>query len=73
MKYDAIIKNAFITDYNGITVARGDIYEDSKGRFADGTFIRTSYIVNGPDENNIICTRNSVYKLEFADDVKGSN
>lgn len=43
---------------NGILVS-----EDRKGRFRRGEFVRTSYILAGPDENGIIRTRNSVYRL----------
>lgn len=58
MKYDAVIKNY---------VRKGDviwgyIYDDSKGRFADGTFIHTSKIVS--IDGDILKTRNSVYILE---------
>lgn len=45
-------------------IAHGLIYGDVHGRWPDGTRIRTSKIVYGPDEDGIIHTRNSVYKLE---------
>lgn len=53
-------------DLNGRKWARGVIYGDRKGRFDDGEAIRTSYIVSGPDENGIIHTRNSIYRLVSA-------
>lgn len=58
MRYDAIIKN-YVREGN---VIWGYIYGDSKGRFVDDTFIHTSRIVNIKDD--ILETRNSVYKLE---------
>ena len=44
----------------------GQIYYDSKERFADGTHIRTSTII-APDgelkSGDVICTKNSTYVL----------
>lgn len=45
-------------------LANGNIYGDTKGRFPDGMFIHTSLILSGPDENGVIVTRNSSYRLE---------
>lgn len=42
----------------------GNVYGDTKGRFRGGELIHTSWVVSGPDENGIIKTRNSVYKIE---------
>lgn len=64
--YDAVIKDATIAGiYGSRRIAFGRVYGDRKGRFDDGTTIRTSAIVSGPDENGIIQTRNSRYKLEL--------
>lgn len=46
----------------------GCIREDSKGRFADGQFVRTSYVIANKDpaefeEGDIVSTKNSRYKL----------
>jgi hypothetical protein len=65
---DAVLKNArieMIPGHDDKYWARGLIHGDAKGRFADGEPIHTSYIVSGPDENGIIRTRNSVYRVEL--------
>jgi hypothetical protein len=41
----------------------GHIYNDTKGRFVDGTFVRTSLAVSV--EGDILQTRNTRYKLIF--------
>lgn len=64
---DGVILNARITHYAGETVAMGAIYGDRKGRFYEGKLIGTSPILEGPDENGIIRTQNSTYKLVLAD------
>lgn len=46
----------------------GEIYEDDKGRFKDGSNIRTSTIVDFDINNMIIKTRNSTYKLDKISD-----
>jgi hypothetical protein len=67
---DGVIRNATIEpvpgNMDGLKWARGLIYDDRKGRFDDGHPIHTSSIVSGPDENGIIRTRNSTYRLEMA-------
>lgn len=47
--------------YNEI-IAHGDIYQDAKGRFTDGSPVRTSVIQK--IENGIIYTANSVYEID---------
>lgn len=42
---------------------------DRKGRFRHGESVTTSYLVYGPDENGIIRTRNSTYKLVLREDA----
>lgn len=46
----------------GVRVLIGKIYNDSKGRFEDGTVVRTSAVSKIAD--NVAYTRNSVYKLD---------
>lgn len=46
----------------------GTIRDDKKGRFVDGQFVRTSYVIDNKDPNefaegDVIATRNSRYKL----------
>lgn len=47
----------------GSKVAIGDIYNDSKNRFKDGTTITTSEIVYIDDELRKIFTQNTVYNF----------
>lgn len=58
------LRNWSYTEYANGKIANGDLYGDAKQRWRDGTYIHTSLIMSGPDENGIIVTRNSVYKLE---------
>lgn len=44
--------------------AEGRIYGDTKNRWADGTVIRTSRILSGPDSIGVIRTLNSFYVLQ---------
>ncbi len=63
---DATLKSAWLVEVgDGRYFARGHIYGDSKRRWSDGHPIYTSFILEGPDENGIIRTMNSVYKLEL--------
>jgi hypothetical protein len=60
--YDAELHNyKILPAYAGGLVATGEIYNDSKGRFADGELIRTSLVKDV--EDGIIITRNTRYKL----------
>lgn len=66
---DGVIRNATIEPVPGWDDkmwVRGALYDDRKGRFADGELIRTSYIVSGPDADGIVRTRNSVYRVELS-------
>jgi hypothetical protein len=64
---DAIIRQARLIDIGEDRVAQGFIYQDRKLRFPDGMFVRrTSTILEGPDEQGIIKTKNSTYKVELA-------
>ena len=61
-----VLKNVTYSDHTGGRVAHGDIFGDTKGRFRDGENVRTSFILEGPDEDGVIRTRNSVYRVEAA-------
>ena len=64
------LKNySVINTSHGNLVALGDIYDDEKGRFVDGAYIRTSSIVEQYEEDGkkYIKTRNSTYELR--DDI----
>lgn len=64
---DAILKEAAVVGAGlGKRVAIGRIYEDVKRRWPDGTHIRTSTIVDGPDADGVIQTLNTSYRLELA-------
>lgn len=61
-EYDAILRNWTGTQWGEVFILRGHIFEDSKDRFPDGEFVRTSpvqTIVNG-----IAQTNNTRYLLE---------
>ena len=66
MDIHGTIKNA-VRDYLGCV--SGSIYGDTKGRFQDGDFIRTSKIIKELP-NNIIRTRNSVYRCEWLPEAR---
>lgn len=46
-----------------VRVYSGNCYGDIHGRFYEGQWIHTSYVISGPDEDGIIKTRNSTYKI----------
>lgn len=61
-QYDAELRNyKILPAYAGGLVATGEVYNDSKGRFADGELIRTSPVKVVKD--GILITRNTRYKL----------
>ena len=76
MNYDAELKVSYFSDHDiddklrnmypdlpagdSYRAAHGTIYTDIKGRFADGDWVRTSWIVEETDE--YIKTRNTLYK-----------
>lgn len=62
----ATLKNAAIVNSGLGRIAYGDIEGDVKGRFNDGVRVTTSRILEGPDADGIIVTRNSTYKLVLA-------
>ena len=50
---------------DGNVVLMGNIYNDIKCRFADGTPIHTSRVLKADFVNGVVETRNSVYHLEM--------
>lgn len=60
-----LLKNWRFQRVGNAVVAWGEIYNDIKGRFKDGTSIHTSRIVVADFERGLIQTKNSVYKLEY--------
>lgn len=63
---DGVLRHARFEVWEGETVCVGGIYGDRRGRWRDGHPIHTSPMISGPDENGIIRTRNSTYKVEIA-------
>jgi hypothetical protein len=59
-----LIKGWTIHGAKGVTLIWGDIYNDTKGRFADGTHIHTSPIKSVDFEEKVVHTKNSTYNLE---------
>jgi hypothetical protein len=72
---DTLPENKFVADmvfdtfdihmFPGHTVARGFIYNDSRGIFYDGDPVRTSTVarVFSVDDQQYIETRNTIYKI----------
>lgn len=50
---------------DGNVIIMATIYNDIKGRFADGTPIHTSRVLKADFVNGVVETRNSVYHLEL--------
>ncbi|BBO57279.1 hypothetical protein CLAM6_25900 [Cobetia sp. AM6] len=67
MSFDAHIKDWQIIEVNESDIhgkfLYGTVVEDRKGRFKHGDYIFTSSIVKYDEDNNLIITLNSVYKL----------
>ena len=70
--HDAILRNWQISYVNrgsladAFIIVTGDIYEDSKNRFAEGLNIHTSYvkrIYHHENEGLMVQTANTIYKL----------
>lgn len=55
------LENWYVVNYPKGSVFMGCIYNDSKGRFVDGTEIYTSKVLKVKD--GLAYTRNSIYKL----------
>ena len=63
-----ILKNWRIEQLdNGRVVVYGQIYNDVRGRFADGTLVRTSAVLKADFVRGVIKTKNSTYRLEIGD------
>ena len=43
-------------------VLEGNVYEDVRGRFHDGQWVRTSEIVS--EDGSVVYTRNNIYEVE---------
>lgn len=65
MKHNVLKNWEIIKRYDGAVVIRGEIYNDIKGRFSDGTTITTSRVLNADFIKGIVETKNSVYRLEY--------
>ena len=59
------IKNWRIQKIGDSVIIFGEIYNDIKKRFADGTEIHTSKILKADFMNGVVETLNSVYHLEL--------
>lgn len=59
----AEIENAVILNYKTCTKLAGLIYKDKHERFKDGSPIQTSPILMVDEEEGVVFTVNSVYKV----------
>ena len=59
-----LLKNWYVEMYYGRVTIVGKVYNDIKGRFDDGTEIRTSQVLKADFVNGVVETKNSVYHLE---------
>ena len=60
-----LLKNWSIeTFWDGSVVIYGEIYNDTKNRFSDGTHIRTSRVQYIDFVESVVKTKNSTYNLE---------
>ena len=50
--------------YSGSVILNGKIYNDEKGRFRDGTFVRTPRLRSVDFEKGVAKTKNSTYLLK---------
>lgn len=60
-----LIKNWTIENWSGSFVICGNIYNDTRNRFPDGTPIHTSRVEHIDFVNGIAKTKNSTYNLEL--------
>jgi len=60
------IKSAVRATLFGKNCIIGFMHEDKRGRFVDGRLIHTSSILRV--EGDIVFTKNSIYKVEWADE-----
>lgn len=59
------LKNWRIEKFRDSIIIFGEIYNDIKKRFVDGTEIHTSKILKADFVNGVVETLNSVYHLEI--------
>ena len=59
------LKNWIVVGIPQGMVIEGEIYNDIKKRFEDGTLIHTSRVLKADFVNGVVETRNSVYHLEL--------
>lgn len=59
------LKNWIVVAIPQGMVIEGEIYNDIKKRFEDGTVIHTSIVLKTDFVNGLVETRNSVYHLEL--------
>ena len=59
-----LIKNWTIEKWGNSVVICGNIYNDQKNRFRDGTSIHTSRVEHVDFVNGVAKTKNSTYNLE---------
>lgn len=59
------LKNWIVVGIPQGMVIEGEIYNDIKKRFEDGTVIHTSIVLKADFVNGVVETRNSVYHLEL--------
>lgn len=59
------LKNWIVVGIPQGMVIEGEIYNDIKKRFEDGTVIHTSRVLKADFVNGVVETRNSVYHLEL--------
>lgn len=64
MEITAVLRNWAKHHFQGFDYIAGEVYDDTKGRFPDGSCIRTSYLTKIRDEGDhyIFVTKNSVYR-----------
>ena len=57
-----VINTDYTMDYSNGTIT-GNIFEDPKKRFMDGTLVTTSNVKYIDKQNNVAQTRNTLYRL----------
>lgn len=63
VKIDAELRNWAIRRVGDKVYVSGEIFNDTKKRFPDGTFVTTSYVQLAYLNSNLIQTKNSTYRL----------
>jgi hypothetical protein len=65
MEHNLLKKWYILKMSNNAVVICGNIYNDIKGRFSNGTEIQTSRVLKADFVNGVVETKNSVYHLEL--------